>query len=34
MARLFQIKNWDDKEPVYDIRTRNENHTEYGKGVQ
>lgn len=26
--------SWDDREPVYDIRTRNENHTEYGKGVQ
>ncbi len=26
--------SWDDRESVYDIRTWNENHTEYGKGVQ
>ncbi|MDO5416608.1 MAG: PC4/YdbC family ssDNA-binding protein [Lachnospiraceae bacterium] len=25
--------SWDDKEPVYDIRTWNESHTECGKGV-
>lgn len=25
--------SWDDREPVYDIRTWNDNHTEYGKGV-
>lgn len=25
--------SWDDREPVYDIRTWNPEHTEYGKGV-
>lgn len=25
--------SWEDREPVYDIRTWNEKHTEYGKGV-
>lgn len=25
--------SWNDREPVYDIRTWNENHTKYGKGV-
>lgn len=25
--------SWDDREPVYDIRTWNIEHTEYGKGV-
>ena len=25
--------SWDDREPVYDIRTWNSEHTEYGKGV-
>lgn len=25
--------SWDDREPVYDIRTWNAEHTEYGKGV-
>ena len=25
--------SWNDREPVYDIRTWNEDHTEYGKGV-
>lgn len=25
--------SWDDREPVYDIRTWNENHTKYGRGV-
>ena len=25
--------SWDDREPVYDIRSWNENHTKYGKGV-
>ncbi len=24
---------WDNREPVYDIRTWNMAHTEYGKGV-
>ena len=25
--------SWDDREPVYDIRTWSSDHTEYGKGV-
>lgn len=25
--------SWNDREPVYDIRTWNETHTKYGKGV-
>lgn len=25
--------SWDDREPVYDIRTWNMEHTSYGKGV-
>lgn len=25
--------SWDDREPVYDIRTWNAEHTQYGKGV-
>lgn len=25
--------SWDDREPVYDIRTWNAEHTEYGEGV-
>lgn len=25
--------SWEDREPVYDIRTWNKSHTEYGKGV-
>ena len=25
--------SWNDREPVYDIRTWNEEHTKYGKGV-
>lgn len=25
--------SWDDREPVYDIRTWNIEHTKYGKGV-
>lgn len=25
--------SWDDREPVYDIRTWNQDHSDYGKGV-
>lgn len=25
--------SWDDREPVYDIRTWNIDHTKYGEGV-
>lgn len=29
----LNLISWNDREPVYDIRTWNENHTRYGKGV-
>ena len=29
----LNLISWDDREPVYDIRTWNENHTRYGKGI-
>ena len=29
----LNLISWDNKEPVYDIRTWNSEHTEYGKGV-
>ena len=29
----MNFTSWDRREPVYDIRTWNEAHTEYGKGV-
>lgn len=25
--------SWSDREPVFDIRTWNEDHTSYGKGI-
>ena len=25
--------SWDDREPVYDIRSWTQDHTKYGKGV-
>ena len=25
--------SWDDREPVYDIRTWSDDHTRYGRGV-
>jgi len=25
--------SWDNREPIYDIRTWNSDHTRYGKGV-
>ena len=25
--------SWNNREPVYDIRTWNQDHTEYGKGI-
>ena len=28
----LNLISWDNKEPVYDIRTWNSEHTEYGKG--
>ena len=33
MEKNFYKMNCDNKEPVYDIRTWNSEHTEYGKGV-
>ncbi|MCM1184560.1 MAG: PC4/YdbC family ssDNA-binding protein [Roseburia sp.] len=29
----LNLISWNDREPVYDIRTWNEEHTKYGKGV-
>lgn len=29
----LNLISWDGREPVYDIRTWNSEHTEYGKGV-
>lgn len=29
----LNVVSWNDREPVYDIRTWNTDHTEYGKGV-
>lgn len=29
----LNLISWDNREPVYDIRTWNSEHTEYGKGV-
>ena len=32
-AKELNFIGWDKREPVYDIRTWNEDHSEYGKGV-
>ena len=32
-AKELNYISWDDREPVYDIRTWNQDHSEYGKGV-
>lgn len=32
-AKELNFISWSNREPVYDIRTWNENHTQYGKGV-
>lgn len=32
-VKELNLISWGDREPVYDIRTWNENHTQYGKGV-
>lgn len=32
-VKKLNLISWDDQEPVYDIRTWNTGHTEYGKGV-
>ena len=29
----LNLISWNDREPVYDIRTWNENHTRYWKGI-
>ena len=29
----LNLISWNDREPVYDIRTWNENYTRYGKGI-
>lgn len=32
-VKEINLISWHNREPVYDIRTWNEEHTEYGKGV-
>jgi len=32
-VKELNFVSWNDREPVYDIRTWNEEHTKYGKGV-
>ena len=33
IQKEFGFISWNNREPVYDIRARNHNHAEYGKGV-
>ena len=33
MTKELNYISWSNREPVYDIRTWNDDHTEYGKGV-
>jgi hypothetical protein len=32
-VKELNLISWGDREPVYDIRTWNEDHTKYGKGI-
>ena len=32
-TKELNMISWEDREPVYDIRTWNAEHTEYGSGV-
>lgn len=32
-TKELNLISWNDREPVYDIRTWSENHTRYGKGI-
>jgi len=32
-VKELNLISWNDREPVYDIRTWNEEHTRYGKGI-
>ncbi|MCI9411624.1 MAG: hypothetical protein HFG36_06100 [Eubacterium sp.] len=32
-VKELNLISWSDREPVYDIRTWNEDHTKYGKGI-
>ena len=32
-VKELNLISWSDREPVYDIRTCNEDHTKYGKGI-
>ncbi len=32
-GKELNLISWNDREPVYDIRIWNENHTKYGKGI-
>lgn len=33
MTKELNFISWNNREPVYDIRTWNADHTEFGKGV-
>lgn len=33
MTKELNFISWNNREPVYDIRTWNAGHTEFGKGV-
>ena len=33
MTKELNFISWNNREPVYDIRTWNADHSEYGKGV-
>lgn len=33
MTKELNFVSWNNREPVYDIRTWNVDHTEFGKGV-
>lgn len=32
-VKELNLISWSDREPVYDIRTWNEDHSKYGKGI-
>ena len=32
-VKELNLISWNNREPVYDIRTWNEDHTRYGKGI-
>ena len=32
-TKELNIVSWNNREPVYDLRTWNENHSKFGKGI-